>query len=86
MYKDHLGSGVTVNKPSGQDPVFGGAPDGATMVNSDDVLVTYKPEEGVAGMRDIVPPGLYIKGDVDGIATRLHRDMVYKMPDLSTVV
>jgi len=56
-------------------------PDDATVVNLDDHKVYYKPEEGVAGIKDYVSPNKYIKNPVDGVATSKYTNQVFKIPD-----
>jgi len=71
---------------TGEYPVYSGTPKGATVVNTDDVPTVYMAEDKTAGLDDVIPSGHYIKGKVEGIATRLYGDKVYKVPDFATVV
>ena len=48
--------------------------------NDSDYNVYYKPEDGNAGERNKVKPHTVHWQKVDGIATCLHKDMVYKIP------
>ena len=58
----------------------------ATVVNKDQYPVFYKPEDGVYGISQRVPAYKgygkipYITDRVDGVATSLYENMVYKVP------
>lgn len=56
-------------------------PDDATIANKDVYKVYYKPEDGVYGTKNYVPPGKAIDGPIDGVATSKYTDMVFKVPD-----
>ena len=57
-------------------------PDDAYVVNRSNNVVYYKLEEGSkVGIKDVVLPNKYINKPVDGIATELHSDKVYKIVD-----
>lgn len=57
-------------------------PDDAIIANADDYNVYYRAENGVAGIKDYVEPGKYIKAPkVDGVATSWSANKVYKIPD-----
>ena len=58
--------------------------DDYTVFNGSDKNVYYSPEDNsVPGLRDVIKPGKGIKADVDGIATKMHSDQVFKIPGKS---
>lgn len=57
-------------------------PDNAYLVNMSDNYVYYKPEEeSLVGINERVSPGYYTSNPIDGVATELYPDQVYKVVD-----
>jgi hypothetical protein len=61
-------------------------PDNATVANADKYNVYWKPEGNEPyGINNVVKPGKYITGRVDGVATSKYSDAVFKIPDFGRV-
>jgi len=51
-----------------------------TVYNGSDEIAYYKPEDGLYGIKNSIKPNSAINVPVDGVATSLYQDQVFKVP------